>query len=178
MANEFNGRGLALLSLGVVMAYSAVRGKSFLGTVQSVIRGRDPAAGSVSVPVIPIDSGGAVTPGTVNRPVVGGSAATNQGIARMIAAPYGWSAGSEWQALDSLWSRESSWSNVARNTSSGAYGISQALPPDKLPKAGQPPELGGSSSAVSQIAWGLQYIQGRYGSPSAAWAHELANGWY
>jgi hypothetical protein len=34
------------------------------------------------------------------------------------------------------------------------------------------------TSAATQIRWGLAYIKGRYGSPSKAWAHEQANGWY
>jgi hypothetical protein len=31
---------------------------------------------------------------------------------------------------------------------------------------------------VAQIRWGLNYIAGRYGSPAAAWGHELSAGWY
>jgi hypothetical protein len=95
----------------------------------------------------------------------------------MMAIQYGW-IGAEWNALDQLWSRESGWKNTADNPESHAYGIPQALPASKLPKAGQPAGLGGKSSVVAQIAWGLSYIRTRYGSPSQAWAHELANGWY
>jgi hypothetical protein len=36
----------------------------------------------------------------------------------------------------------------------------------------------GPAAARAQIAWGLNYIRGRYGSPGSAWAHELAQGWY
>lgn len=32
--------------------------------------------------------------------------------------------------------------------------------------------------ASVQIAWGLNYIKGRYGSPSAAWAYWQRIGWY
>jgi hypothetical protein len=34
------------------------------------------------------------------------------------------------------------------------------------------------TNAATQIRWGLGYIKGRYGSPLAAWAHEVANNWY
>src|SRR5262249_27562945 len=63
---------------------------------------------------------------------------------------------------------------LARNPTSGAYGIPQALPPSKMGAAANPP----ISSAVAQINWGLGYIKSRYGSPEAAWAHELAYHWY
>ena len=32
--------------------------------------------------------------------------------------------------------------------------------------------------ALPQINWGLGYINAVYGSPSAAWQHETAYGWY
>jgi hypothetical protein len=34
------------------------------------------------------------------------------------------------------------------------------------------------SNARTQIAWGLGYIQGRYGNPSNALAHSYRTGWY
>jgi hypothetical protein len=39
-------------------------------------------------------------------------------------------------------------------------------------------QAAGGSSAAAQIAWGLSYIKGRYGTPANAWSHELAYGWY
>src|SRR5262249_42098448 len=65
--------------------------------------------------------------------------------------------------------KESGWSPYAVNPSSGAYGIPQSL------GHGHPFNLG---DARAQIAWGLNYIRGRYGTPAAAWAHEVANNWY
>jgi len=104
----------------------------------------------------------------------------NLNIGKLLAAPYGWSSGTEWDDLVLLWDRESGWSNTAQNPSSGAYGIPQALPYTKMPKAAWPPDKGGSADPHAQIAWGLAYIKSRpgYGSPSAAWAHETAYGWY
>ena len=34
------------------------------------------------------------------------------------------------------------------------------------------------TSATTQITWGLGYIAGRYGTPTAAWAHSQAYNWY
>ena len=86
---------------------------------------------------------------------------------------YGWSS-SQFSCLDSLWNQESGWNVFASNPTSGAYGIPQALPGSKMASAG--PDW--QSDAATQIRWGLGYIQGLYGSPCGAWAHEQADGWY
>jgi hypothetical protein len=77
-------------------------------------------------------------------------------------------------ALDALWSHESGWNHLASNSSSGAYGIPQALPGSKMSVAGSDWE----TNPATQIRWGLGYIQDRYGSPDAAWSFFQANGWY
>lgn len=86
---------------------------------------------------------------------------------------YGWGDG-QWGCLDSLWQRESGWNHLAMNPSSGAYGIPQSLPGDKMASAG----ADWRTNPTTQIRWGLGYIQGRYGSPCSAWAHSEAVGWY
>ena len=96
-----------------------------------------------------------------------------QRYAQTRLASHGWSI-DQMQPLVSLWNRESGWNRLARNPTSGAYGIPQALPPSKMGPDANPPK----SSAIAQIDWGLNYIKGRYGSPSAAWAHEVSHGWY
>lgn len=97
----------------------------------------------------------------------------NQAIAAKMLASYGWGA-SEMESLVKLWNRESGWRTGATNPDGGAYGIPQALPSSRLASAG--PDW--RTNAVTQIRWGLDYIQGRYGSPGAAWAHEVSQGWY
>lgn len=99
----------------------------------------------------------------------GGGNAANIALGAAMAARYGWTGG-QFSALTSLWNRESGWSSTATNASSGAAGIAQNI-------SGY---SGGyqKGNAAQQIAWGLQYILGRYGSPGGAWAHELAYGWY
>lgn len=86
---------------------------------------------------------------------------------------YGWGQ-DQFGCLVQLWTRESGWSVSADNTSSGAYGIPQALPGSKMASAG--PDW--QTNPHTQITWGLGYIQGSYGSPCQAWAHETSAGWY
>ncbi len=85
----------------------------------------------------------------------------------------GWPA-SENACLFTLWDRESGWNVYATNPSSGAYGIPQALPADKMAAAG--PDW--RTDASTQIAWGEDYIKSNYGSPCNALAHSNAYGWY
>jgi uncharacterized protein YabE (DUF348 family) len=79
-----------------------------------------------------------------------------------MAAARGWT-GANWDALYSLWMKESGWNPNTANRTSGACGIPQAYPCSKIT----------DKSAAGQIKWGLDYIKGRYGTPSAAWAHWL-----
>lgn len=96
-----------------------------------------------------------------------------QQIAQQMLGQFGWS-GSQFSCLEPLWERESGWDVTAENPSSGAYGIPQALSGSLMASAG--PDW--QTDAATQIRWGLTYIQGRYGSPCGAWAHEEADGWY
>ncbi len=80
----------------------------------------------------------------------------------------------QFRFLKWLWERESSWNVYAYNPYSGACGIPQAVPCDKMASAGRHYR----TSAWTQVRWGLRYIRGRYGSPKRAWAHENAYGWY
>jgi hypothetical protein len=98
---------------------------------------------------------------------------TPRQIASQLLAQYGWDSG-QFSCLDPLWTHESGWNVYAENPSSGAYGIPQALPGDKMASAG--PDW--RTNPATQIRWGLTYIQGRYGSPCAAWSHEQGTGWY
>ena len=108
-------------------------------------------------------------PAAAPPPTPSGSA---QQIALSMLASYGWSS-SQFSCLQPLWQRESGWNVYAANPD-GAYGIPQALPGSKMATAG--PDW--QTNAATQIRWGLSYIQSRYGSPCAAWAHSEATGWY
>ncbi|MDI1459905.1 lytic transglycosylase domain-containing protein [Catellatospora sp. KI3] len=76
--------------------------------------------------------------------------------------------------LDKLWTRESRWTITSENKSSGAYGIPQAVPGDKMAKFGDD----WRTNPVTQIKWGLDYIQRRYQNPCKAWQHSEDQGWY
>ena len=131
------------------------------------------------------DTGGSAYQGSLPT----GSA---QNTAKLLLAKFGWAV-TEMAPLISLWTRESGWSATARNPSSGAFGIAQALghgtscsaAPDGTNEYG--PEYGltcaeaqqaNAGSVRWQIEWGLGYIASRYGSPTKALAHENANNWY
>jgi hypothetical protein len=76
--------------------------------------------------------------------------------------------------LEKLWTRESNWNTRSENKSSGAYGIPQALPGDRMATYGSD----WRTNPVTQIKWGLNYIKNRYKTPCGAWAHSEASGWY
>ncbi|NUO43018.1 MAG: transglycosylase SLT domain-containing protein [Streptomyces sp.] len=80
----------------------------------------------------------------------------------------------QYSAFSHIVEHESGWDVNATNASSGAYGLVQALPGSKMATAGSD----WKTSAQTQIKWGLDYMNSRYGSPSGAWAFWQANGWY
>ena len=94
-------------------------------------------------------------------------------IAMALLGEFGFST-DQFGCLDSLYTRESGWNPFADNPTSSAYGIPQALPGSKMSSAG----ADWATNPVTQIRWGLGYIQDRYGSPCGAWAHSEAVGWY
>ena len=103
---------------------------------------------------------------------------SNEALANSMAASgYGW-AGPQAACLDALWAEESAgtWSPAVTDPLSGAYGIPQALPADKMASAG----ADWRTSAATQIRWGLGCIAGRYRTPCAAWAFERSHvpNWY
>lgn len=106
----------------------------------------------------------------------GGDPAANAALAKKMMPS--WASGLAWTDWNNVAMRESGWSQFADNPSSNAYGIPQALPFNKMPKAAWPASAGGSSNPGSQISWMVGYMSGRYGGPQGAWAHELSNGWY
>ncbi|RBP97273.1 G5 domain-containing protein [Bifidobacterium aemilianum] len=93
--------------------------------------------------------------------------------AQGAAAQYGWS-GQNWEDLVKLWNRESGWRWWAENPDSHAYGIPQSMPADQMAQFG----ANWHDDASIQIAWGLNYIAGRYGTPAEAWRHSEQFGWY
>jgi hypothetical protein len=87
-----------------------------------------------------------------------------QSVARLIMlSNYKWGA-SQFGCLKILWSHESHWNYKAHNHSSGAHGIAQALPADKMSVIA----ADWRTNPVTQIRWGLRYIDIRYSTPCKA----------
>lgn len=110
--------------------------------------------------------------GAVGEPAGAVSHNANEALANSMAASgYGWT-GSQAACLDELWTEESGFDAYSANPSSDARGI-----PQKITGWGGDYRPG---AAAAQIKWGLAYIDGRYGSPCAAWRFETSHSpnWY
>ncbi|ONH55455.1 phage tail tape measure protein [Frankia sp. CcI49] len=95
-----------------------------------------------------------------------------QAYAMELLTGRGWAG--QWNAFNALVMGESGWNPAARNPSSGAYGIPQALPPSKLDA------YGNRNDYHVQLRWMLDYIAGRYGTPGNAYSTWLGRSphWY
>ncbi|MEU1054908.1 transglycosylase SLT domain-containing protein [Streptomyces sp. NPDC005876] len=80
----------------------------------------------------------------------------------------------QFQCFSNIVDHESSWNYKAVNASSGAYGLFQALPAGKYASAG----ADWQTNPATQIKWGLNYMNERYGSPCDAWTFWQGNHWY
>ena len=81
---------------------------------------------------------------------------------------------SQFECLDSLWTRESHWNYKAHNYRSGAHGIAQALPAEKMSVVG----TDWRTNPVTQIRWGIRYITMRYDTPCKAWSKWKSHRFY
>ena len=91
----------------------------------------------------------------------------------LIAEKYQWDE-EQYSCLNKLWTKESHWNYKARNKVSGAHGIAQALPATKMEVVG----TDWRTNPVTQISWGLKYINERYVSPCKAWSKFKRSRWY
>ncbi len=91
----------------------------------------------------------------------------------IMSAEFSWG-DDQYSCLNKLWSKESHWNYKAHNYRSGAHGIAQALPAVKM-------EIISSdwrTNPVTQIRWGLHYINLRYDNPCTAWAKWRSHRYY
>ena len=142
------------------LAHGASDVKAFFLKLATDVSGPLASAWKASAPAGLGGSGG---------PQPAGSNAANIALAEKMAAAVGWT-GLQWSDLYYVIMAESGGSSTITNPSSGAAGIAQNI-------AGFGPGYE-SGNAAQQIAWMISYIQGRYGTPEAAWAHEQADNWY
>lgn len=76
--------------------------------------------------------------------------------------------------LNSIIQQESGWRVNATNPSSGAYGIPQSLPGNKMASAGSD----WRTNPITQLKWMYSYIKERYGGLQNALSFRAAHGWY
>jgi hypothetical protein len=173
---------------GVVFLWSGLTGKSWSAVLKDVIQGKNPKnlPKSQAITATPFTGNAyGYSPGVFpgNPPIGSVSGKNNQQIAQSMFPHYGWGPG-ELIPLVALWTGESGWNPLARNSTSGAFGIAQALGhgvPGGAASNGTN-EYGGwgltvaqarqanEGNPVYQIMWGLNYIHQTYGSPSRAYA--------
>lgn len=186
-----SGAGLAVVLAGSLLVYAAVKKMTIADAVRSIAKGTAPSGIEQTQGILPSQ----MQHGEHGGPGQTGSA--NQAMTRLLAAPYGWSSGAEWDALVNLWTRESGFNNLIANPS-GAFGIAQALGHGTNSSAANnvtyevsggggvttgtvneyPNQAANAGDPASQILWGLNYIKQQYGDPVNAWAHETSQGWY
>jgi len=95
------------------------------------------------------------------RSVIGAKKVTKA----IMLSEYSWGE-DQYTCINRLWTKESHWNYKARNKRSGAHGIPQALPADRMDVVG----TDWRTNPVTQIRWGLRYIEARYDNPCKAWA--------
>ena len=137
-------------------------------TVETQPKEASPAQMALSDP-----ASGTTTGGTTYVPAAPADPDSAQLIAKNMMGSFGFPPSEYYSCLYDLWMRESSWSYDAENPS-GAYGIPQSLPGDKMATAG----ADWQTDPATQIRWGLQYITAKYGNPCSAWDYEEEYGYY
>ena len=80
----------------------------------------------------------------------------------------------QYKCLEELWIEESNWRYKAHNKRSGAHGIAQALPANKMDVVA----TDWRTNPVTQIRWGLRYISIRYETPCKALSKHKRSNWY
>lgn len=90
---------------------------------------------------------------------------------------YGWGM-NQYSCLYKLWKKESNWRWNSYNKSSGAYGIPQATPGNKMRHEWAGGGKDWKTNPRTQITWGLSYIKRNHGSPCIAWQHSVEDNWY
>ena len=157
--------GFILLLAGGVLVTTGVTGSS----LASVVKGAPDHAN---------DTGASGSTATSGSTASTGSTTTQQGSVTAgslsgLASQHGWDA-SEVAAWLGVIAKESGGRLDAQNPSSNAYGIAQFINgPSEYAQYG-----GNATTVQGQLTAMANYIQERYGTPSAALAHENEYHWY
>lgn len=164
----------------LIIGFMGLLGSSILliagvtgSTIASVAKGSPDHANAKSPTT---DSGSTAAPSADGAATTKGAndvAPGTPGHAQVIArsAAHGWSS-ADWLTLIGM---ESGGRSTAVNPTSGAFGIGQFLGATKAEYA----KLGATSTnPLDQLTAMEDYIRDKYGSPTAALAHEHTYGWY
>jgi hypothetical protein len=111
---------------------------------------------------------------TVETPAAPADPSGAEAIGKELLPSFGFNQTTQWDCLYNLWMRESGWNVYAENTASGAYGIPQALPGNRMASVASDWQ----TDPTTQIKWGLGYIAARYVTPCGAWQNEENYGYY
>lgn len=106
-----------------------------------------------------------VTPVAIIEPEPVKPRTLKQQAEELVTATFG---PGQFRAFDTIVQKESGWNPNAVNKSSGACGLPQALPCSKIK----------DRSPEGQLAWMVNYIKSRYGTPNNAWTFWQAHKWY
>lgn len=79
-----------------------------------------------------------------------------------------------YEDLNWIINHESGWNPKATNPGSGAYGIPQSLPGNKMASAGKD----WRTNPITQLKWMYSYVKGRYGNASNAKHFWQTHNWY
>jgi hypothetical protein len=195
-----SGIGLLYATAGGIVLWSGIRGQPIASIVRQVSAGQQPSGGNteqVTAPGSPDVTSASTSaiagqdPGGAYADPTGASSSTGAAALQQAAKAYGWDSGAQWTALNYVEMREAGYSATARNPSSGALGMAQALGHGNANTAGTlgneyggfgltdaQARLANSGNAYWQAVWMVNYIHSAYGNPVNAAAHEKANNWY
>lgn len=169
--------------------WSGLTGKQWSGVLRNVISGKNPRTAPTTTGIQPLNvqiadtgsggggnSGGTVTTGIPNTP---GSGTAYKTFAMSLMLAHGWGLGQQWTDFQWVVDHESGWNNMATNSSSGAFGIAQALGHGTANTRGSVTNEYGnfgtsdatcraanSGNGFAQLIWMCNYIASRYGNPS------------
>jgi hypothetical protein len=173
---------LRISRAGKVALWATVGSMLFIATAQQSAYGLDfpmttrlTLADSKNLTVSKLSSSASLTTSVSEMALVAGISAQVE-MARSITGAkkvaksimntdYAWGE-DEYSCLNRLWTKESHWNYKAHNSRSGAHGIPQALPAIKMEII----STDWRTNPVTQIRWGLRYIDIRYETPCQAWA--------
>lgn len=113
------------------------------------------------------------TPIPTPQPTVAPRAFTGDVSSMLRAATAARFGSGQVEDMMTLMGKESGLNPYAVNKTSGACGIPQAYPCSKLLSV-----IGSLDNVPGQIAWLLDYVARRYGTPSKPLAFHRSNGWY